>query len=356
MVYIPTIDFRDYDEANETVMSQLAGEVTEALTTCGFMKIRNLGIAAGHIDRAFECSRWFFSRDSAEKMHSRYTSAAENFGYQGLCVEYLDPSKPADLKETFTMRDLKRHDPDDPRWPTQTFRDDMTQFYVACLQGAYRIQRVFARALALPSEFFVQYHQGENVTLRLLYYPSTGVSEIKAGQLGAGVHTDYGMITLLFQRNIGGLEVADRDGNWHAVEPENDAIVINTGDLMERWSNGKFRSTPHRVQPKIGSEDRFSIAMFVDPDTETPVKVLSSCLAEDETPRYPEVTAGNYILQRIEASHEAARKVQPPLSERASPSSYTVAEAETGGNLALPLIQRHKVKLLWITAEKQGTG
>ncbi len=307
MVYIPTIDFADYDEANDAAMARLAAAVTDALTNSGFMKITNLGIPASMIEEVFGACADFFHASAEKKAVSAYTSAAENFGFQGMGLEHLDPAQPADIKETFTMRDLRRHDPNDERWPDSAFRDLMTAYYEACLQGAYRIQRVFARALDVDDDFFVQYHQGENFSLRLLYYPASG-SDVDSGQLGAGAHTDYGMITLLFQRDVGGLEVQDEKGEWHYVTPENDAIVINTGDLMERWTNGRFRSTPHRVQPKIGDRERFSIAMFCDPDTETPVRVLGSCLADGETPRFEEVTAGEHIQQRITASHEAAQK------------------------------------------------
>ena len=100
----------------------------------------------------------------------------------------------------------------------------------------------------------------------------------------------------------------DAAGSWHDVAPEPDVILINTGDLMERWTNGAYRSTPHRVQPKLGLEDRYSMALFVDPDTDTPVSVLESCLAEGESPRYPDVTAGEHIQERIMASHQAADK------------------------------------------------
>ena len=186
---IPTIDFSTYDESDDIAMGRLAAEVTAALTTSGFMKIINLGIPQAQVDAAFEKSRWFFTRPETDKAASAYTSAAENFGYQGLAVEHLDPSQPADLKQTFTMRDLLHHDPADPRWPGIEFRDQMTAFYRACLDGAYRIQRVFAYALALPPDFFVRYHNGENVSLRLLYYPSSGVEGIDQGQLGAGAHT-----------------------------------------------------------------------------------------------------------------------------------------------------------------------
>lgn len=302
-VFIPTIDFKDYDEQDTATLENLANQVSEALTHSGFMKIKNLGITQAKVDHTFELSKWFFSRTEEEKSTSAYGSANENFGYQSLGVEHLDPSRPADLKQTFTLRDLLQHDRSDPRWPTPEFRDEITEFYRACLEGAYRIQRVFSTALGMDQDYFVQYHQGENVSLRLLYYPSSGIGEIEAGQLGAGAHTDYGMITLLFQKDVGGLEVQDAEGSWHPVAPENDAIVINTGDLMERWTNGRYRSTPHRVQPKVGATDRYSIAVFVDPDTATPVKVLDSCLENGESPKFPEVTAGEHIQERIRASH-----------------------------------------------------
>jgi isopenicillin N synthase-like dioxygenase len=302
-VFIPTIDFQRYDEQDDAALEDLANQVSRALTRSGFMRIMNLGIASAQVDHVFALSKWFFSLSEEQKLTSAYTSAVENFGYQSLGVEHLNPSKPADLKQTFTLRDLLRHDKDDPRWPKPEFRDQSTDFYKACLEGAHRIQRVLSKALGMEQDFFVQYHQGENVSLRLLYYPSSGVDDISEGQLGAGAHTDYGMITLLFQKDIGGLEVQDEAGVWHPVAPENDSIVINTGDLMERWTNGKYRSTPHRVQPKLGDIDRYSIAVFVDPDTETPVRVLDSCLKLGEKPRYPEITAGEYIQKRISASH-----------------------------------------------------
>lgn len=303
MVEIPTIDFSTYDAADPEAMRGLADEVTAALTGSGFMKIRHLGIDQSSVDQAFDLARRFFEGDEADKALSAYTSAAENFGYQSLGIEHLDPSAAADLKQTFTMRDLLRHATDDPRWPDHEFRDAITTFYQQCLEGAYRIMRVFSVALSVPPAFFVDSHGGENVSLRLLYYPSRGIDTIAQGQLGAGAHTDYGMITLLFQKDIGGLEVQDADGSWHSVPPENDAIVINTGDLMERWTNGRFRSTPHRVQPKMGDVDRYSIAVFVDPDTDTRVSVLPSCLAPGESARYPEITAGEHIQERIKASH-----------------------------------------------------
>ena len=303
MLVIPTIDFQAYDETDPEALVALADSVSEALTEWGFMKVRNLGIEEEQVDQMFGAADWFFSQDSPEKQGSFYASAAENFGFQHVGIEHLDPTQPADIKETFTMRDLLRHDPTDPRWPNHEFRETATRFYRSCLEGAHRIQRLCAHALSMETEFFVNRHQGENVSLRLLYYPASEDYSIEPGQLGAGAHTDYGMLTLLFQHRVGGLQVQDDVGEWHDVVPEPETIVINTGDLMERWTNGKFRSTTHRVQPKVGSEDRFSIAMFVDPDSATLVAPLESCLVAGESARYPLVTAGEHIQERIKASH-----------------------------------------------------
>ena len=99
-VFIPTIDFSAYDEQDEASLEDLGKLVSDALIRSGFMKIVNLGICQAQIDRTFELSRWFFARTEKEKSASAYLSAEENFGYQSLGIEHLDPARPADLKQT----------------------------------------------------------------------------------------------------------------------------------------------------------------------------------------------------------------------------------------------------------------
>jgi isopenicillin N synthase-like dioxygenase len=303
---LPIIDFAHYDESEPETIKAIALEMEYALTTLGFMSISNLDVSQQQLTEIFSMSETFFASDEIAKSRSAYRSAAENFGYQALGVEFLDPTKPSDVKETFTMRNLLHHDSADERWPNDKFRDEMTQFFADCLSSAYKVQRVFAEILNTDAQFFVKYHNGENVSLRLLYYPPTEASTIEEGQLGAGAHTDYGMITLLFQNGVGGLQVQD-EGEWVDVDPVDDAIVVNTGDLMERWTNGRFKSTLHRVQPLIGNNPRYSIAMFVDPDTETPVDVLESCITEDSPAKYEKISAGEYIQEKIRATHRGSK-------------------------------------------------
>lgn len=202
------------------------------------------------------------------------------------------------------MRNVPLHDKTDERWPSDHFRDAMNQFYLDCVSSAAKVQQVFSMILGVPQDFFVKYHSGENISLRLLHYPPIDEQSVEAGQLGAGAHTDYGLITLLFQDNIGGLQVYD-NGAWIDADPVEGAIVVNTGDLMERWTNGRFKSTLHRVLPRLGNVPRSSIAVFVDPDSSTPVEVLPSCIDEDHPARFEPITAGEHIQEKIRASHVA---------------------------------------------------
>jgi isopenicillin N synthase-like dioxygenase len=179
----------------------------------------------------------------------------------------------------------------------------MTAFYAELMLAARRLQRLLALALEVPEEFFVDCHSGENITLRLLHYPPVAGAGLMADQLGAGEHTDYGMLTLLLQDGVGGLQLRAADGEWYDVPPRRDTIVINSGDLLERWSNGRYRSTPHRVLPQTGGTDRYSIALFVDPDSATRVEALSSCVSDRNPPRYPATSAGAHLQEKIDATH-----------------------------------------------------
>lgn len=298
---IPVIDFSRFDEGPDR-RAELAQEIYEAASQVGFMGVKNLGIDQEMLQQVYQASEHFFSRSTTEKQKHGYTNAADNFGFLGMDQESLDPTTPPDLKETFTMRAPFKHAVGDTRWPSAEFRDLMLEFYEHSLSQAFKLLSVFCHSLEVPEDFFEQGFSGENTALRLLYYPTRGAEVSSDLQLGAGAHTDYGVITLLFQDEAGGLEVRGADGDWIPVEPEEGVIIINTGDLIERWTNGKFRSTEHRVQPKIGQEERYSIALFIDPDNDVIVEVLPSCIDGDE-PKYPPTTVRQHLMEKLKATH-----------------------------------------------------
>jgi isopenicillin N synthase-like dioxygenase len=299
---IPIVDFSVYDDNDAYSLRYLADQIDAVLADIGFMSVTNLGLDWALVDDIFGQSRRFFASPIDSKKRSAYRSAAENFGYQGVCEENLDPSQPADIKESFIMRNIIKMAVAADRWPDDELRACAVRFFSESLRAAHRMQRVLAIALDQEREFFVSCHSGQNITLRLLHYPKWEQQQVVHGQLGAGAHTDYGLLTLLFQDAVGGLEVMTKQGDWVSVDYVPQAIVVNCGDLLELWTNGRYRSTPHRVQPKTGGQARFSMAMFVDPDSDTVVDVLDSCITADKPAMFPPLTAGEHILRKIQAT------------------------------------------------------
>jgi len=293
---IPTIDF--------STSSNVGAELEHAFTQVGFLQLINVGISQALLSEAFQMSQRFFALSAEQKACFRYRSAEENFGYQGLLEENLDPTAPADLKETFTMRNIINHSLEDARWPSPEFKRVMQALFTNALSAAYAVQREIAQQLGVDKTFFTNKHSGQNITLRLLHYPPSKQTEVSDKQLGAGAHTDYGFLTLLFQDDVGGLQVLDKQQHWQDATPVEQAVLINCGDLLERWTNGLYQSTQHRVQPVTGSRSRYSIAFFVDPDDETWVEPLPSCVSGQRPAQYAGTTAGEHILEKLNHSHK----------------------------------------------------
>ncbi len=299
---IPLIDFSGMLSDSISERKALAEEVDRSAKEVGFMYITNCGIAPETVKAVMSTAHRFFGMDSETKNGFMFDQAL-NFGYHGMGKEALDPSKPADQKETFTMRNVSKFYSKSELWPSFRYRQVACDFFADCQRLADRMMSAFALALDLPEGFFTNKHTGILQTLRFLHYPPTTVES--SGQLGAGAHTDYGTLTLLFQDQSGGLEIQDSEGNWIPAPPIENAVVINSGDLLARWTNDVYRSTPHRVQvrPADATNGRLSIAFFSDPDPEVLVETLPSCVSEESPSKYPPITANDHILEKIAATN-----------------------------------------------------
>jgi isopenicillin N synthase-like dioxygenase len=303
---LPIVDL-DTGANDAFLAAPVVTKVREALSEFGFMYVRGHGISPLVLGRAMEASRNFFAQPASFTSRFAYqdthTALEANFGFHRVQGERLDQSSPPDLKESFSMRNALAVT-EAARWPSASFQDTALALYAAALEASYRIMRVMAAGLNLPREFFTQRHRGQNVTLRYLHYPA-GLVQESAAQLGAGAHTDYGSITLLHQDNVGGLEVLGRDACWHPAPAVPDALLVNIGDLMQRWTNDHFVSTLHRVRRTGGREDRYSIAFFVDPDANVQVECIESCISAQRPARYSAVSAGEHIYAKNAASQNA---------------------------------------------------
>lgn len=312
---IPLIDFSPFLMDDADGQQRVAAEIYRACREIGFLYLTHHGIHQLAIERAFEQSQQFFALPLAEKQRLAWSSEFSNRGYIGIERERLDETRPGDLKEAFnigkevmpaaaaaTGAELVLN-----RWPEgqAEFQAAMTEFLASCAAGADRILRAFAIALSMPEAFIVEKHATHNYTLRLLHYPPLATPP-KPGQIRAGAHSDYGTLTLLFQDDVGGLEVLNRQGNWVSAPSIPGAVLINTGDLMERWSNDMFRSTQHRVGLPSAEKamcDRYSIAFFCQPDAEAEIICLPTCQSKENPPKYPPVKSGEYLLSRLQATY-----------------------------------------------------
>ena len=305
---IPVVDFAQFLSNNAPQRQQAVEEIFQACRDVGFLYLSNHGIPTSAIEQIFEQSRTFFELPLNQKQQLAWSSEHSNSGYIGVERERLNEVQPGDLKEAFNINKVGLSKTGDlseaTLWPDShpLFRQTITDFFQLCSTAASHILQAFACALRLPQNYLVERHQTQDYTLRLLHYPSLSNAP-KPGQLRAGVHSDYGSLTLLFQDSIGGLEVRSTQGNWVAAPAIPDTILVNTGDLMERWSNNVFRSTKHRVRLPEANQQRYSIAFFCQPDADADIVCLPTCQSETNPAKYAPVKSGDYLLSRLRATY-----------------------------------------------------
>ena len=163
-----------------------------------------------------------------------------------------------------------------------------------------------AMALDIEHDFFeARFHEPISV-LRMIHYPPRHTAT-SAEQQGAGAHTDYGCITLLYQDDAGGLQVRARDGEWIDAPPITGSFVVNIGDMMARWSNNRYTSTPHRVISPLGV-DRYSMPFFTEPHPDTLIDCLPNCSSADDPAKYTPVTSAEYLLSRFADTYAYRRE------------------------------------------------
>ncbi|MDZ8025086.1 MAG: 2-oxoglutarate and iron-dependent oxygenase domain-containing protein [Nostoc sp. DedQUE11] len=294
MVTIPVIDLTAFTNGNATTRQTVVKEVYQACHEIGFMYLQNSGMSKDLIEQVFTYSKCFFNLPLEVKEKQAWSDVFNNTGYVAIERERLDPNKPGDLKEAFNVS----------KEGAVGMDACIGAFYDSCTNLANTVLQTFALALDLPEDFFTTRHSQHNHTLRSLHYPPLQ-TPLKPGQVRAGEHSDYGSITLLFQDEVGGLEVRTTAGEWIQAAAITDTVIVNTGDLMQRWTNHVFCSTKHRVM--IPNDDRvnqsrYSMAFFCHPNDDVEIACLESCKT-GKSPIYPSILAGEYLLQRLQATY-----------------------------------------------------
>jgi isopenicillin N synthase-like dioxygenase len=341
--------------------ARLATELVQALERFGFATLVNHGISNDAIQSAFLASRQFFSLDVTAKNESAYRGHECNCGYIGVGQEsHATTAGGADAKETFDIGPEPVSSGDvvgETPWPSdneedgfsgERFKSTMVSYFDECNRLQLHLLKLIAVGLGLPSsEFLAAQCDERHCNLRLLHYPSLavragGADSENAKPLDERVvvrgarHTDFGTLTLLAQDVVGGLRVQPRlkkgecfnEGDnleathapWIHVAPVEGALVLNVGDMLQRWTNGRLVATPHQVvsvlpplhQPAavdiinqvddatdVMIPERFSIAFFCNANKNTVLKPIPCLVQASEGPKYEPITAIEYLTRRL---------------------------------------------------------
>ncbi|GMY29973.1 2-oxoglutarate-Fe(II) type oxidoreductase hxnY isoform X1 [Fagus crenata] len=302
---LPIIDLSSPDSIST------ANSIRQACIEYGFFYLVNHGVEKELLGKLFEESKKFFSLPLEEKMK---LARKEHRGYTPLYAENLDPtsSSKGDSKESFYIGPLE--DTTTPvnlnQWPSEevlpSWRRTTESFHRKLLSAGKRLCSLIALALNLDEEFFEKVGALDKplAFLRLLHYP--GELESSDEEIyGASAHSDYGMVTLLATNGVQGLQVCREKFKqprvWEDVLHVDGALIVNIGDMMERWTNCLFRSTLHRVMPS--GKERYSAAFFLDPNQDCVVECLESCYSESSPPRFPPIRSGDYLKERLRLTY-----------------------------------------------------
>ena len=312
---IAVIDVSALSDPGTHAHDRAAAEIGAACRDIGFFYVAGHGIPPRVLADMFAAAKRFFAQEDQVKAALSIEKSRHNRGYVAHRGEQLKASRPADLKEAFNIGlELAPDDPDlvadvpfrgPNQWPDALpgWREQMLDYYDRMLGLADRLHRAFALDLGADESFFAPFMVRPLAVLRLLHYPPVAVPDTSDGAaIGAGAHSDYGMLTLLLQQSVGGLQVKRRDGNWVDAPVVPNTFICNIGDMLMRWSNDVYVSTPHRVI-NHPSQDRYSIAMFCDPAPDAPVACLPSCCTETAPARYEPTTSGAYLTSRLDATY-----------------------------------------------------
>jgi len=302
---IPVIDMGLLAEGDRAAVETVGQALVDAAQSVGFFYVRNHGVPQQLIDRAFALSRRFFALPEEIKQRVRINAIHRGFLAVGGARMY--ETARVDLKESFIWGpELGLDDPDvaagkplmgPNQWPAELpeLAPGLGDYLGAVMGCARSLLRGFAVSLGLDADFFRERFAKPLARCSLIYYPPQP-PDSGSDQFGVAPHTDYGGLTLLNQDDTRGLQVRARSGEWVTAVPIPGTFVVNIGDLMARWTNDRFVSTPHRVVNSSGRA-RYSMALFFDPAFDTVIDPRD--LRPDGTALYPPVTCGEYIVSRF---------------------------------------------------------
>jgi len=313
---IPVIDLGAYMAGAPGALERVGDELGAALETIGFFLIVSHGIERELIARTFAEARRFHAQPAAAKLALRMNE--HNNGYMAMgryavWTSDVNANDKPDLNEAFfTKRERSADDPlvksgrrfaGPNRWPEDLsgFRDTVLAYTDAVDALGRRLMPACAVALDLPPDAFDAAFAESQFSFRLSHYPPV---EAAPNQFGIAPHTDANFLTFLAQTEVPGLQLRLPSGDWLDVPYVPGSFAVNSGDMMTRWTNGRFKSTPHRALPPVG-RPRYAIPFFLGPHLDTQIACLPTCQGPDNPAKFPPISYDAYLHWWYDANYNA---------------------------------------------------
>ncbi|KIW18952.1 hypothetical protein PV08_03241 [Exophiala spinifera] len=323
---IPVIDVSGIFSKDVEDRKAVAAQIRQAATSIGFFYMKNHGIPQNTIASALKASKTFFHQPQEIKERVSVSGSKWHNGWNGPKSHRANAVESVDYRESFGMRYDPNYDPavediesipqnikdgfraEEYCWNETSnvpgFKEDVIEYWRACLSTARRLVRTFALALDLPENHFDTMTSHPDAAIALNYYPPIPESALgdKEEAVSIGSHTDLQLFTMLWQDQNGGLQVLNRDGQWLNATPIEDTFVVNIGDYLMRITNDRFVSTVHRAK-NFNTNERFSMPFFFGFNFNETCGVLPSCVDEDHPAKYEPISCQEWVHLRFKATN-----------------------------------------------------
>lgn len=305
---IPSVDLADFLSGDASRKAHFVEQLGKAYTGIGFVALKNHLLSEKLVEDVYKEVQSFFNLDEATKKSYEVPGLAGQRGYVSFGKEHAKDSNAGDLKEFWHFgQEVADNDPIKKEYPDNVIVSELPRFNEVGMEAYQRLEdtgrevlRAIALFLGLDENYFDKNIKHGNSILRPIHYPPI-TSEPKSA-VRAGQHEDINLITLLIGASADGLEVLNKQNEWVAVTALPDHIVVNVGDMLQRLTNNKLKSTTHRVvnppREKWGTS-RFSIPFFLHPRSEMRLDCLPSCVEEGKNPDFEPISAGEYLEERL---------------------------------------------------------
>ncbi|MEP5614361.1 MAG: 2-oxoglutarate and iron-dependent oxygenase domain-containing protein [Cyclobacteriaceae bacterium] len=306
--HIPSLDLHDFTSGSVTEKQEFVKRLGEAYNNIGFVSIKNHGLSDELVRNLYSSIEAFFKLpDDQKKKYER----ADLYGQRGYISKGKEKAKgrnTGDLKEFYHVGqpdENKLSDYPSNIWPEEVdaLKDSASEAFSTLQAAGIQMLRAIAIYLELPETYFDdKVARGNSILRPIHYFPIENPEEIPADAVRAAEHGDINLITLLMGASADGLEVLRRDGKWIPITALPDQIVVNVGDMLERLTNHKLKSTIHRVvnpPRELMHTSRFSIPFFMHPISEMDLACLENCIDDNHPKDFEDILAGDFLDQRL---------------------------------------------------------